>query len=384
MKQSGVFVLSEKQKRVLSWVVFVLVILVAECCCFAVFITYGNDAILSYIDNVENMKTRDLAIEKDAEGYWTITNDETDADFKILNISDIHFCCGYFTYNNDVLAVDSIVQLVKNNRPDLIVLMGDINSPIWIRSWCTNAELQTKAIARLFTNIGIPWAVVFGNHDDEGNMTRQQLANFYGSIDGCLFMEGPQNITGYGNYVIKLKNHDGTINSGLILMDSNSYAPKTKYDHFHQDQIDWYETQITKLNTEAGFVVKTLLYMHMPFLEYRTAINLYNSGSEEVEFVGGDKNERVSNSPETGFFNKLLELNSTKNVFCGHDHEDNFTLIYKGVSLSFCAAIDTSTYFNAKNRTDYRGALVVSISKTSTVDLKRAMQKNGFSTTDVY
>lgn len=376
--------MTEKQKRILSWVIFVSLLLIAEIGCFAVFISYGNDAILNYIDNVENMKVRELIVEKDAQGYWTITNDETDADFKILNISDIHFCCGYFTYNNDVLAVDSIVQLVKNNNPDLIVLTGDIISPIWIRSWCTNAKLQTKAIAKLFSNIGIPWAVVLGNHDDEGNMTRKQLADFYESADGCLFMAGPENITGYGNYIVKLINHDGTLNSGLVLMDSNSYAPKTKYDHFHQDQIDWYESEILKLNAQAGQTAKTLLYMHMPFFEYRTAINLLNRGSDEVVFVGGDRSERVSNSPETGFFDKLLELDSTKNVFCGHDHEDNFTIIYEDVSLSFCGAIDTSTYFNAMNRTDFRGALVVSVSKTGAVDLKRAMQKNGFKTLDVY
>lgn len=376
--------MTEKQKKVTATILLSLLVITLICCCFAVVIAVGNKTILSYIGNVQNMKTRDLVVEKDAEGYWTITNDETDADFKILNISDMHFCCGDFTHDNDVLAVDSIVELVKNNKPDLIVLTGDNNSPIWIRSWCTNARLQTKAIATLFTNIGIPWAVVFGNHDDEGNMTRQQLAEFYESIEGCLFMAGPQDITGYGNYVIKLKNHDGTLNSGLIMMDSNTYAPKTKYDHFHKDQIDWYESEITKLNAQAGGVAKTLLYMHMPFIEYRTALEQYNSGNPEVIYVGGDKNERVSNSPVTGFFDKLLELNSTKNVLCGHDHEDNFTLIYKGVSLSFCPAIDTSTYFNAKNRTDYRGALVVSISSAGVVDLKRAMQKNGFKTLDTY
>lgn len=376
--------MTEKQKRIISRIVLVVTFFAIFLGCFAVVIMVGDRTILTYINGVSNLKTRDLEIFKDNEGCWNIKNDATNADFKILNISDIHLSCGTFTYDNDVAAVDSVVKLVKQNSPDLIVLLGDINSPIWIRSWCTNAKLQTKAIAMLFTKMGIPWTVVFGNHDDEGNLTRQQLGDFYENVDGCLFSKGSENVYGVGNYVIKLLNNDGTFNSGLVCMDSNSYGTDTRYQHFTKSQIDWYEAEILKLNEQAGYVAKTLLFMHIPFIEYREAWDLYNSGSDEVVFVGGDKGEGISQTPKTGFFEKLVSLSSTKNVFCGHNHKNNYTLIYKDVALTFNAVIDTSVYFNAKNRTDYRGGTVVSINTNSDVFVNRAMQINDFKTTNKY
>lgn len=37
----------------------------------------------------------------------------------------------------------------------------------------------------------------------------------------------------------------------------------------------------------------------------------------------------------SGMFEKIVELNSTKNVICGHEHKNNFSVLYRGVRLTY-------------------------------------------------
>ena len=78
---------------------------------------------------------------------------------------------------------------------------------------------------------GLQFAVVFGNHDDEGGVSKETQMEYYQSYPGCLASAG--NVTGVGNYNLLVYGSDGkTPVVNLWFFDSGSYAPEGqgKYD----------------------------------------------------------------------------------------------------------------------------------------------------------
>ena len=108
-----------------------------------------------------------------AEDDCTFTlHKQPDKDFVILNITDPHFA------DYDVRALMAftesvtIKRLVKKVKPDLITVTGDL-----VCSDC--ASYSIKRICSLFESFGIPWAPVFGNHEDESNMDKNYMADVF-------------------------------------------------------------------------------------------------------------------------------------------------------------------------------------------------------------
>lgn len=61
-------------------------------------------------------------------------------------------------------------------------------------------EKALDAILAPVAERGIPFAAVFGNHDDEGGVSKETQLAIYQSYPGCLMSAGPDDITGCGNY----------------------------------------------------------------------------------------------------------------------------------------------------------------------------------------
>jgi hypothetical protein len=154
----------------------------------------------------------------------------------------------------------------------------------------------------------------------------------------CMFKDLQDDaVNGNCNFAINLMK-DGKVHDQLFVMDSNRYnfnLSQLGYDCFKQDQIDWYES-IVKYTKEqnGGETVNSLMFYHIPLPEI-------NNAWEEGTKIYGEKRE-ASCPPDHdyGFFNKIKELGSTKAMFFGHDHINNFEADYQGVK--FCYGIKST------------------------------------------
>jgi DNA repair exonuclease SbcCD nuclease subunit len=55
----------------------------------------------------------------------------------------------------------------------------------------------------------IPWVVIFGNHDDEDDdMSRAMQMKNFAALPYSLCEAGPKDVSGVGNYVLKVKSAD--------------------------------------------------------------------------------------------------------------------------------------------------------------------------------
>jgi predicted MPP superfamily phosphohydrolase len=293
-------------------------------------------------------------------GYWTF---QTDDDFVILQLTDTHLTGSILMKSGDDKSLLAIKTMVERVNPDLVIITGDVGNGKDILS--KTIPEQTDIVAELMNSMNVYWTVSLGNHDQPNDTVKQELVNTYQKYAPlCLFQRGPEDIYGVGNTVINIKNSKGKITESLVLVDSNSNRNILEYDNIHQDQIDWYEREILRLNDLNKDKVDSLMFIHIPFEEYKIAYEIYEKNdhkdTDEVQWLGGTHGESVSNSPYSDeMFETILKLNSTRAVFCGHDHFNNYGIKYKGVDLIYAMSIDYNAY--AGCCTEQRGGTIITV-----------------------
>ena len=309
----------------------------------------------------------------DEDGFFSFTLPEK-SDFKILQLTDVHIGNSFITRMQDRLAENAVIRLVEHTRPDLIVFTGDNVYPMLPVTLTRDNMKETLRFCKLVEAFEIPWACVFGNHDTEVmcRYDKEDLSKVFEAQPHCLYKRGDKNIFGVGNYTIKVKNADGSLNNILFMLDSNMYASGnffTGFDVIHDDQIAWYAEQIEMNKDSEGNPPKSLAFFHMPLAEYKEAWNKLRFGSPEVEYkMGaiGENDNYVGISRKKGnFFSKAVELGSTKGIFVGHDHLNTISMLYKGIQLSYGMSIDYLAYSGIRRNYSQRGGTVITIKPDS-------------------
>ena len=337
------------------------------------------------IESFEQVKIENQLVPvEDENGYWTFTTDE---DFKVLQLTDIHIGAGWMCHGKDMKALNAVAAMVTEEKPDLVIVTGDIAYPIPPQAGTDDNLASATLFATLMEKLGVYWTVTFGNHDTEAysDYDREQIASFYENSDFkyCLFKSGPENIAGYGNSVINIKNSKGEITQSLYTFDSHSYLNHDplgfgyNYDNIHDDQINWYRECVEKftahnraISGEETPVPKSTAFFHIPLKEYQDAWYEYMENgfkdSENVKLLEGIAGEGgiivFPGDGEDELFEAMLELGSTKGIFCGHDHENNFSLEYKGIQLSYGMSIDYLAYIGISGKGAQRGCKVITYS----------------------
>ena len=293
--------------------------------------------------------------------------------FKILQLTDIHFGNGWWTKSKDKKAMTAVKTLIEETSPDIIIITGDVVYPMPIQTATRNNMLQFEVFSKFMEGFEIPWTIVFGNHDAEAfaTHTKKQIGEYLESLKFCFFKNNDIGITGLGNNVVNIYNKDKTINNSLFLFDSGNTINNLQflgYEKIADDQVEWYENEVKRM----GYP-KSLAFMHVPQLEYKIAWEKFREGSEEVKYhfgKAGEIGEKISCAKEqSALFDKMVELNSTKGVFAGHDHLNDYSVSYKGIRLTFSKSIDYTAYLGISKKTDQRGGTLITINKDSTFNI---------------
>src|SRR5262249_1222912 len=212
-----------------------------------------------------------------------------------------------------------VERVLEAERPDLVVLTGDI---VEGSEAADSAEAYRQAVAPLESR-GIPWASVFGNHDDEGRLSRRELLDAIRACRFSLTERGPSRLTGIGTYVVRVDRARGRAPGAVLyFLDSPAYdrLGVGTYAWIGHDQIAWYREQSRRLRREYRGPAKTLpalAFFHIPLPEYAEAW-------DRVE-CRGQRNEPVCcPALNSGFFTALVEEGDVMGTFVRHDHLNDF------------------------------------------------------------
>jgi predicted MPP superfamily phosphohydrolase len=257
-----------------------------------------------------------------------------DGKFKIVQFTDTQDGA-----NTDPRTITLMNNILDKEEPNLVVLTGDN-----IDGKCKTEEDVKKAInniAEPMENRKIPWAVVFGNHDEEHNlMTEEEMMKIYMSYHYNISSIGPKNIDGTGNYNILI--NGSKVNKpvfNVYMLDSGRYAPNNigGYDWIKFSQIDWYRKTSSQLNKENKKTIPALMFFHIPLPEFK---QVWESGN----VVGARNEDECPAKINSGLFTSLLEMGDVKGVFVGHDHVNDYVGELDGIKLGYSRNVGYGTY----------------------------------------
>ena len=362
----------------------VLVVIVAAAAIITILNFSSVNSSEKFISQIKKVDMPDqLVPEKDKkDGYYTF---RTDDDLKVMQLTDVHLGGGFLSRAKDKKTLNAVAAMVTAEKPDLVIVTGDIDFPSPPQSGSVNTKSGARLFADLMEKLGVYWAPAFGNHDSEAHTyySRKDIADFYSNKERyphCLFQSGPENVDGYGNYIIKEVNSKGKIVQFFVLLDSGSYinvdslVPGSDYDCVHKNQVEWYKKETDKLTAEnGGAVPKSLMFFHIPPKEMLDAYNEYtdngNENTDRVQYLYGDIEETdkiVYCSDENyGLFDAVKEKKSTKAIFFGHDHVNTASFLYDGIQLSYGLSVDYLAYADIQYVGPQRGCTIITVDQKS-------------------
>lgn len=248
-----------------------------------------------------------------------------DGKFKIAQFTDIHIHPG--DSKSDIMAIDTLLAVLENEKPDLVIMTGDIVTE-------RPAEQGWKNIMNMMSKVGIPYAVTMGNHDPEA-MERDSIYDMLASDPLFIGEKGPEDISGCGNYILPVHASDSDKVSALLYcLDSGDYSDLESvkgYAWIKQDQIEWYRTNsqnYTKQN--GGQPLPALAFFHIATPEYcdiNENTNMYGRNTEGSGIGAAQVN--------SGFLLSCLEMGDVMGLFVGHDHDNDYIGQSNGIALAY-------------------------------------------------
>lgn len=234
-----------------------------------------------------------------------------------------------------------IRQVVNNTKPDLILIAGDI-----VYGQYDDSGEALKELITFIDGFGIPWAPVYGNHDNESNIgvlwQNEQLEN----AEHCLFKTG--NVTGNGNYTVGIR-QNGKLTRVFFMMDSNGCDNPGKNSVLHvmpggkgfmEDQVEWFTRQgaaIKKANPDVNFS----FVFHIPFQIFTDAMSSVPVGDMGLIAKGNEnfgylpyQNAGSDWDRDHAIYNAMKEL-GTDSIMVGHIHWHSASVVYEGIRFQF-------------------------------------------------
>ena len=375
-------------KKILKVLLSVILGFLALCLIVALANRVNARALHEYIDTfgaVELENQLQPQYDEDGVAYFV-----TDEDFKVMQLTDIHLGGSIMSARKDRLAINAIAAMINEEKPDLVIVTGDISFAVpW--GGTLNNRFAHEMFGHIMENLGVYWTVAFGNHDSElyNFYTRSQVADMYESeeLTHCLFDRGPDDVFGDCNHIINVRNSRGIVTRSLIIIDTNTYTDEDPlgfnwvYDNIHEDQIEWYRENIEKINAynksidESAETVKSLMFFHIPLMEVRDAYNEYleNGESENLKYIRGEVGEKdpyvYCSEMSEEMFETIVELGSTEAMFYGHDHVNNIVLEYHGVTLCYGYSVDYFAYWNIVKQGSQRGCTIINCHPDTTYEI---------------
>ncbi|KAG6640979.1 hypothetical protein CIPAW_09G041900 [Carya illinoinensis] len=237
--------------------------------------------------------------------------------------------------------------VLDDENPDFVIYLGDVITANNIL--IANASLYWDQAISPTKSRGIPWASVFGNHDDalfewpmewfsapgiprlicpEANSTHSEACSFRGThrlelmkheIDHnalSFSKNGPKELwPSVSNYVLQVSSSDGPKSPVVYLyfLDSGggSYP-----EVISTAQADWFRHKSDQINPDLR--VPELIFWHIPSRAYKKVAPRFGIHRPCVGLI--NKEGVAAQKAELGIMKLLTKRPSVKAIFVGHNH----------------------------------------------------------------
>jgi len=247
--------------------------------------------------------------------------------FRILQLTDTHFGR---PKDGDKAKDDrtrSLIRtLIDENAPSMAFHTGDfINND--------TDGVEHSAIG-FMNDLGIPWSVVFGNHDHgpaTGSLAMDAYyAKFQNHAAGFITVperEAPEGVKSTREYCFRIDvRAKEAAAPGFTLLGFNCGKRKPAL-HVSAAQMTWMKAQL-EADAKLGRSHPIIVMQHVPTLDFKT---LFDSGK-----ATGRRGEDVCFESDTGaVLDAYSASKRVRGLFVGHDHVNDYIGEQKGVKLVY-------------------------------------------------
>ncbi len=271
-------------------------------------------------------------------------------------------------------------------EPDLVVFLGDMIHGRDLRGE-DRVRKTIDAIVSPVVSRGIPIALVFGNHDEECGISKEEQLRIYQEYPGCLAVDG-EDLPGCGNYYLVVENPVQPENPVVLwFMDSGSYAEEGKgtYGYVTEEQNEWmlsaYEKLCEKYASPVSYVFQHIpvpqVYNMIKEVPFGTsgAVTCYgpNFGKwyvldDEYIWAGHMGEGPCSSEYDSGEFDAWKKMN-VKAVFFGHDHLNDYCGTYEGIDMVTTSGVGFYLY----GRGDEHGTRLLTVNAEKPAEYETKM-----------
>ena len=157
--------------------------------------------------------------------------------FKIVQVTDMHV---NLKKGQSEVCFELLEEVIREERPDLVVFTGDQVTEL-------NPRATWGRLVEQMRTCGVAWTMVFGNHDHEQGMSREEIYEMVKEAPNCLMSKG--NVKGVGNYVLEIEGKQSRATAAVLyFLDSHSNCGLKEvggYQWVDFSQIAWLREQRT-------------------------------------------------------------------------------------------------------------------------------------------
>lgn len=317
---------------------------------------YGLDFVMDY-DVDRDIKVLQLTDTQIIDSAQCRTTNRIDAGSKAVWATEQ-------MYNN---LFRYILKTVRDAKPDLILITGDV-----IYGEFDDDGTALTALIKCMDSLKIPWAPIFGNHDNESEMGVKWQCEQFVNSPYCIFNRRNE-IGGNGNYSIGISKK-GKLQRVIYMLDSNGCYNSNELNGdevisrkdgkaafgFTEEQKNWYKTTAQGINALLEKTIPSFLCYHVPTKDIAEAVvaagyqedvdskATYTLGvdipSDKVQ--SGDSGTKGANwniySYEQPGLLELMKSVGTDGAFFGHEHLNSISVKYEGIRWTY--GLKTGTY----------------------------------------
>ena len=286
-----------------------------------------------------------------------------DGRFTVLILSDLQD-----TQFTTELVVSGETHVLQDYPADLIVLLGDqLEGPspvLRLGDGAKNCEDTLRTLLAPVEATGIPFVVVFGNHDYEAPISIREQVKIFESYDNCLAVSFGKNSTEDGAFVVPIYPKGSELPAmALYFFDSGSYLANGDYDTVSAEQVAWYNEQSAAFRAaNDNQALPSAAFCHIPVPEVYQLLTEVPKGTKgalkgvgvgkgkyyvpnETAIFTGEVNEAPCPSSENnGLFDAYLANGDMFLTVNGHDHINSFIGNVEGVDIANAPGSSYTSY----------------------------------------
>ena len=316
--------------------------------------------------------------------------------FTVLQVSDPQDL--QFVRKTMVKMLDAAYDRVN---PDLVVFTGDnilgnhlrdarFGSRKVILSPDGEYEAMKTAIHHIAEPVdrrGIPFTMIYGNHDDMNFISKEKQAEIWRGYDSFVGLDDSGDSGDVATFNLPVMSSDGKKTAfNLWFIDSARLDKAEEKCHtgVKKQAVEWYINKSNRLKEQnGGKPVPSVLFQHIPFSEMTRlnspckkddygALPLFKKGEPEKYIrldpavADGFLGEPIDGCEENnGEFDAIKKQGDVAAAVFGHDHRNNFIAVLDGIRIFQSSAASFRCYGNR-----FRGVRVIEINENEPESVK--------------